>query len=343
MAKRLQAGIVGLGRAGWGNHTAPLADHPLIRVGAVADAMEDRVREAIELTGCTGYEAYQDLLADPAVDLVIVATPSHTHAEVAIAALRAGKHVVVEKPMATSLAEADAMIAAAREAGRVLTVFQNRRIDPEYLKVKEWLESGRLGNVSLIRIGRYQYSRRNDWQTLRKYGGGMLNNWGPHILDWALQLVPEAKLAFADMKQTVSAGDAEDHVHVVLKGSNGTVVEVEIVQDYAFPAPTWMVMGSLGSISCDGRVLTLKWCDPAKLVDLVAEEELAVPGRRYGTGEVVEWMEESFPLPANPSQPGEWYRLLYHSLVEGAPLLVTPESIRRQMELFEEIRQMSGF
>lgn len=342
MAAKLNAGIIGLGRAGWANHVVPLADHPWMRVAAVADGMADRVREAIDLTGCKGYDNYQDLLADPEVDLVIVATPSHTHAAVTIEALQAGKHVVVEKPMATSLAEADAMIAAAREAGKVLTVFQNRRIDPEYLKVKEWLESGRLGNVSLIRIGRYMYSRRNDWQTLRKYGGGMLNNWGPHIIDWALQLAPDARLAFADMKQTVSAGDAEDHVHIVLKGSTGTVVEVEIVQDYAFPAPTWIVMGSHGSITCDGRVMTLKWCDPAKLMDLVAEEG-PVPGRKYGTGEVVEWMEESFTLPANPSQPAEWYRILYNSLVEGAPLLVTPESIRRQMELFEEIRQMSGF
>lgn len=341
MAGKINAGIIALGRAGWSNHVVPLSDHPRFRVAAVADGLADRVQEAVKLTGCKGYSDYKELLADPSIELVIVATPSHTHAPITMEALRAGKHVVVEKPMATSLAEADAMIAAARETGKVLTIFQNRRIDPEYLKAREWLTDGRLGKVSLIRIGRYMYSRRADWQTLRKFGGGMLNNWGAHMLDWGLQLVPDAELVFADMKQTVSAGDAEDHFKVILKGSNGTVVDVEIVQDYAFPAPTWVIMGTHGSVTSDGKSMTLKWCDPAKLAPLVADEGPA-PERKYGTGEVIEWMTETFELPP-ANRPAEWYNWLHDSLVEGKPLLVTAESVRRQMEVFEQIRNQTGF
>ncbi|MEZ4637800.1 MAG: Gfo/Idh/MocA family oxidoreductase [Caldilineaceae bacterium] len=101
-----------------------------------------RRNEAVERFDCMAYTAYGDLLADPAVELVILALPSHLHADLSIAALDVGKHVVCEKPMATSLADADRMVAAAEQRDHLLTIFQNRRYDAHFAKVRSLIDSG---------------------------------------------------------------------------------------------------------------------------------------------------------------------------------------------------------
>ena len=110
----IRVGIAGLGRSGWDIHARllePLAEH--YTVTAVVDGDPARRDEAVDRFDCAAYATYEDLLADPGVELVVVALPSHFHADAAVAGLAAGKHVVVEKPMATSLADADRMVAAA--------------------------------------------------------------------------------------------------------------------------------------------------------------------------------------------------------------------------------------
>ena len=110
----IRVGIAGLGRSGWNIHAhllEPLAEK--FQVAAVVDADEDRRNEAIDRFDCMAYTSYDELLADNGVELIVVALPSHLHADMAIAALEAGKHVVCEKPMATSLSDADRMVAAA--------------------------------------------------------------------------------------------------------------------------------------------------------------------------------------------------------------------------------------
>src|SRR5690606_38085333 len=108
----------------------------------------------------------EELFADAEAELVVIATPSHTHKELAIKALEAGKHVQVEKPFALNAAEADEMIAKAKAVGRLVTCFQNRRADPDFLEVKRIIESGLLGRVFFVRVGNDRYDRRRDWQTL---------------------------------------------------------------------------------------------------------------------------------------------------------------------------------
>lgn len=114
-------------------------------MAAVCDPDKARQNEAIERFDCLAYNTIHELLANEAVELVVVATPSQLHANDVIAALRAGKHVIVEKPMAPSLAEVDAMIPTANETGKLLTVNQNYRYHGDFLKVKEVIDSGVLG------------------------------------------------------------------------------------------------------------------------------------------------------------------------------------------------------
>ena len=188
----INVGIAGLGRTGWNNHANAFAHLPeQFRVVAVCDPDPERQAEAIERFDCLAYASYEELVADKAVELMVVATPSNLHAAQSIAAMRAGQHVIVEKPMASDLAGADAMLAVAEETGRILTVHQNLRYAADFVKVREVIASGVLGRIIEVRIHNGGFDRRWDWQTMKRYGGGALNNSGPHFVDMGLLLIDD--------------------------------------------------------------------------------------------------------------------------------------------------------
>jgi predicted dehydrogenase len=337
-------GIIGLGRSGWGIHADLIEADGGFAVVAAADAMEERRREANERFGCATYVDYHDLLADPKVELVLVATPSHLHTRVSIEALQAGKHVVCEKPMALSTADADAMIDAAKRAGRLLTVFHNRRFDPDFLKVKEVIDSGKLGPVHLVRMGHYIYERRADWQMLRRFGGGMLNNWGVHFVDRALVLLSyKVTSVSADMRHTVGSGDADDHVKVVLKGENGMVVDLELMSCCAMDLPAWVVLGNYGTLTGSKEHLTWRYYDPAKVPPVPPAYEGPAIGRKFAEPEDLPWVEESAYTPETNENGRIFYRALYRTLREGGPVLVTAESARAHIPILDECRRQCGY
>lgn len=333
----VKVGVVGLGRSGWGIHCAYLAQADQFQLVAVADPLKERREEAVETHGVRrAYETPDELFQDDEIELVVIATPSHTHRELAIKALEAGKHVQVEKPFALNAAQADEMIAKAKASGRLLTCFQNRRADADFLEVKRIIDSGLLGRVFFIRVGTYRYERRRDWQTLTRLGGGMLNNWGAHRIDQALILLGGSyDELFCDLRRTVSAGDAEDHVKVTLKG-NQMVVDVEIFSACPLtPGPTWVVIGERGMLQ-GGDSMTVQWVEEGALPPIEADPGAAA-GRRYGTGEQVPWRVKEIH-PSGDSPTAVVYESLYHSIRHGAPLMITPESVRLQLEVLDRCR-----
>lgn len=340
---QIAVGILGLGRSGWSIHAMGLKDHPDYRISAVADPVAERRKEAEDTFGCAAYETPQGVIADPNVEVVVVATPSHTHVTLAKEALAAGKHVVVEKPMAESVQEIDDMIAAAGRADRLLTCYQPRRFDAEFVKIKEWIEGGRIGKVVMIRRGAYTYQRRADWQMLRKFGGGELSNTGPHLIDQVLLLLGDGDLdVYADLQHTIGAGDAEDHVKVVIQSESGAVADVEVTRCCAIPQPDWLIMGTYGTIVGERGELYVKYCDPTRLPELEVDEGPAA-GRKYGTGEQIEWMEERWKPEGRVLQVKAFYDALRDSVRDGKPLYVTPESVRRQIDVIERARRVADF
>ncbi|MCL4862016.1 MAG: Gfo/Idh/MocA family oxidoreductase, partial [Caldilineaceae bacterium] len=334
----IRVGIAGLGRSGWDIHArllAPLAD--VYQVVAVVDADEKRRQEAVDRFDCQAYTEYDALLADPAVELVVVSLPSHLHADGSIAALAAGKHVVCEKPMATTLADADRMVAAAEQGDRVLTTFQQRRYNPDFVKVREVIESGVLGRIVQIRLTESRFTRRWDWQTLQKFGGGSLNNTGPHFLDMGLQLFGDAypDQVFCHLDRTLTLGDADDHVKVVIHGNDAPTVDIEISSCCAYPPETWNVIGAQGGLAGSTKQLRWKWVDwdaqPPRTLDLAP-----TPDRSYNRDELT-WQEAAWDI-ANDASPGypAFYRELYETIRHGAPLAITPQSVRRVIWLQEE-------
>ena len=200
----VRVGISGLGRSGWGIH-ANVLPHLTenFKVTAVCDPDPVRQEEAIDRFDCLAYSSIDEIVADNAVELLVVATPSQLHVSDASAAMRAGKHVIVEKPMAPTLEGVDEMIAVAEETGMLLTVNQNYRYHADFLKVKEVVDSGVLGRIVQLRITGQQLSPPLDWQTLKRYGGGDLNNKGAHSIDWAIHFFddPQPEI-FCQMETT---------------------------------------------------------------------------------------------------------------------------------------------
>ena len=218
-SNRIKIGIAGLGRSGWNIHV-PLLEQldDLYQISAVFDVDENRRKEAKNRLNCNLHSTFQALISDRSIEVVLVATPTHLHAKQSIQALKAGKHVVCEKPMAPNLQDGHSMARVSRGTGRILTVFQNCRYNPDFLKVKEICDSGILGRIILIRRVEHLFRRRWDWQTLKKFGGGALNNSGAHFVDQALLLFgPETPEVFSQMGKILTLGDAEDHVKIILK------------------------------------------------------------------------------------------------------------------------------
>ncbi|MEM2500959.1 MAG: Gfo/Idh/MocA family oxidoreductase, partial [Candidatus Bathyarchaeia archaeon] len=294
MADQINVGIAGLGRSGWNIHARTLEKLPdKYRVVAVSDPIKERLQEAMGKFGCRTYTDFNELIEDKDVELVVVATPSHLHAPQTIKALEAGKHVVCEKPMATNLAEADAMIEAAKRSGKILTIFQNSLFNPDYLKIREVIRSGKLGRIVLIKIYSHTFGRRWDWQTLKKFGGGELRNNGVHLIIQGLTFIGDNEPeVFCDLQRTLTLGDAEDHVKIILKAENAPLIDIEVTRACAYPQNTWLIMGTQGGLIGNRFSLKWKYFNPEELPPRQLETE-PTPDRSYNVEEIP-WKEESW-------------------------------------------------
>jgi len=157
-------------------------------------------------------------LNDPAVDAVVIATPNDTHAAIALEALAAGKHVLVDKPFTVDLAQARAVMAAAADAGRVCSVFQNRRWDADFLTLQQLLGEGVLGEIAEFHshFDRHRPQVRDRWRESEAPGAGLWFDLGPHLLDQALQLFGRPQAIGADLLRQRDGARSDDYFHVVL-------------------------------------------------------------------------------------------------------------------------------
>ena len=338
----IRTAVVGLGRAGWDIHIAAMRGRKDFVITDVVDLEQPRLEEARAEFGCRTYRDWKQFLRKSDAELAVVATQSRDHARMSMEALRAGMHVLVEKPMATSLRDADRMIEVANETGRLLTVHQNARLARDLLHIQQVIRSGVLGRVFMVRRGGYGFQRRRDWQTLRKYGGGQLNNTAVHMIDQVCQLLDSPVSAvFGDLQQIINPGDVEDHVKVVVRGESGMVVEVESTMVCALPLTAWVVMGSRGTLVSDGQTSRLRYTKLKKLPAVKPIDSHVVESRRYGFGEVIEFAEETMPTALAPKR--KYYDYLYDSIRKGKPLFVTPESVRQVIYVLQQARKGTAF
>ncbi len=339
----IQVGVVGLGRSGWNIHIRTFTNmQDKFQVVAVHDIDEARLKEASINLGCKTYSGYEDFLADSDVELVVVATPTYLHPHHSILALKSGKKVVCEKPMATNTKDADQMIKASAETGSLLTVFQNRRYSKDYITVKEVIASGKLGRIVQIRMALNSFGRRWDWQTLKEMGGGTLNNNGIHLLDCALQLISEKEPEiFCHLDRALTLGDADDHVKLILKAPEEPLIDIELSSACAYPTETWLVMGTCGTLIGTPAELKWRYIKPEELPPRTVDKQ-STPDRSYNREEL-HFNEESWQLEKDDVTPEmSFYNDLYNTIRKGAPLAVTPQEVRKRIAILEKCHQMNN-
>ena len=175
------------GMGGW--HVDHLLKSDVAELAGIYDIKEER-RALAESRGIKAYSSREELLADPEIEIVTIATPNDVHEEIAIAALNAGKNVISEKPVTITCESLERMIAAAEKNGKKFSVHQNRRWDVDYLAMKQVHDSGEIGEIIDLE-SRIHGSRGipSDWRGLKEHGGGMLFDWGIHLIDQALMVL----------------------------------------------------------------------------------------------------------------------------------------------------------
>jgi scyllo-inositol 2-dehydrogenase (NADP+) len=252
----LGVGIIGFGRIG-NEHAGWLSQCLGAKPVAVADATPARRAKAAQL-GLRVFESPEELLRDAKVDAVLVATPSAMHCEHALAALVAGKHVMIEKPMALDLVESKKIVDEAERQKRIVSVFHNRRWDVDYLTVRDAMASGILGKIINVesRLGQWAScvgpaakEYRPGWRNEAAFGGGALYDWGSHFIDQVWRLLWPAKPThvFAQLRGNVWTQDSDDFARVCINFDNGAVGLVEINTTTTHPLPRWHIDGTLGS------------------------------------------------------------------------------------------------
>lgn len=338
--KPLKIGVIGLGRIGWDFHCPALVKHHDFVLAGVVDTLPERCAEAKARYGCPAFADYRELLEKVPLDAVVVASPTHLHLPMAVAALKQGIHVLLEKPMALDAKEAAAIERAARRYRRVLTVYQPHRMAAYFQHLKRLIDSGVIGKVYHIRRGLFSFSQRNDWQSLRRFGGGMLANFGAHGLDQVLQLAGcDIDRVFCRLGRVASLGDAEDVVKVVIQTRAGVLGEVDINQACVMPLYEFEVLGTTGAISLKGRELHVRSFLPAQLPTRQLEQGLASAGRQYPAGGPT---CKDQVIPVDERYAVDVYADFARAIRNGTQPQVKPQESVSLIDLIDRCRRTSG-
>lgn len=242
----LRVGLVGYGYAGRTFHAPLIAATPGLDLVAICSGQRDTVlRDWPEVTVTTTPDA---LFALPDLDMVVIATPNDTHADLAIAALRAGLHVVVDKPFTITLEQARAVARVAHEHGRFLSVFQNRRWDSDFLGIRNLIATGQVGRVTELesRMDRFRPQVRERWRETDAAGSGLWFDLGPHMADQALHLfgLPDRVQASLARQRDDARGD--DWAQVLLTyGERRVSLHCSLLSAWA--GPRFVVHGTRGT------------------------------------------------------------------------------------------------
>jgi scyllo-inositol 2-dehydrogenase (NADP+) len=322
-----RAVVIGYGYAGRSFHAYLIDITPGLTLHGVS-SRNLATREQIERElRCRAYDGLEAVLADPDVDLVVLATPNDLHAEYAIRALRAGKHVVTDKPMCLMLAECDRMIAVAEETGKLLSVFQNRRWDGDFLTVQQLMAEQRLGDVRWIEMAWQHWGAPVRWRGEAAKGGGRFYDLGAHLLDQLLLLVPHpVEAVYCRLHHDFPNRDVESHALITVHFANGATGVCDLSSMAAIPKPRFHLFGDQATFikyGVDPQEEAMK----AGHID-AAREDPAMCGRlNDGTGD-----------RTVPTIPGRWrsyYENIRDVLTNDAELAVKPGEVRRVMALFD--------
>lgn len=242
----IRVALIGYGYAGRTFHSPLIRGTPGLELAVICSSRAERVHTDLPDIRVVGSPA--EACAFPPIDLVVIATPHDSHVSIATMALRAGKHVVIEKPVATTLDEARQLASVATNTDRVLAVFHNRRWDGDFIAVSDLLTRGVLGNISHFEshFDRFRPVVRDRWRERAGVGGGLWYDLGPHLVDQAVRLFGLPDRVTASLAAQRGGAQADDWAHVILEyGQRRVILHASVL--VAAPPPRFTVHGDAGS------------------------------------------------------------------------------------------------
>ncbi len=342
----IRTGIIGFGLSGRVFHAPFIATNPAFRLDLVATSDADRAAEArSQHPDAEIVNTPDELLARAGdLDLVILASPAHTHLEQGLAALDAGAGIVIDKPFVATVVDAKKLIAKSEEVGQVLAVFQNRRWDGDFLTVKRLVDEGALGTVHRFEstFERWGSPKLDRWQgmTTVEQGAGITYDLGSHLVDQALQLFGPATVEQAEIQIVHEGAVSDDDAFISLLHSSGVRSHISVSRAAAQAGPRFRVLGSKSAYTVYG----LDNQEPAL-------KEQRWPGSDgYGVTPEAEWgllgidgSDEG--LTRVPTERGNYpafYAGVAASILEGAPSPVDPRSALEVVRILERAHALSS-
>lgn len=330
----INVGIIGLGKSGMEIHVPCLAAVPDFAIVAGCDPTPARRTLAEQrIPGIRAYSQLSDFLADERIQMVVITTPTASHEAIALQSLEAGKDLLVDKPLALDLEGADRIMQTAREKGRVLTMYQNRRWETGFACIRKLLAEGAVGKVLGIESRRMKLDStlaypaqeyRPTWRQEKEYGGGVIYDCVPHDIDQILLLAPGAiERVYAETKTAIWSTEVETAYFASLTYADGLNVKVDNSRITPHALPRWYVIGEEGSI--------LMETDKGPAV--ARRTQAKSPGVR-------EIIEDKIPVPAPILPEGIlFYQNLAAAMQGREPFMVPPAHIRRVMAVMQAIRE----
>ena len=337
MAALIRVALLGYGLAGSVFHAPFIAAVDGLELAAVTTRDPERARQAADAhPGVLVLDRAEDVFERAGeFDLVVVATPNTLHVPHATAALEAGLPVVVDKPLAPTAHEARQLVEEAQRRGLMLTVFQNRRWDGDFLTVRQLVGESALGSVHRFesRIDRWRPELSGAWRERADEAGGLLLDLGTHLVDQALQLFGPAELRHAEVDTRRAGAEVEDDVFLALEHASGTRSHLWMSLVAARAGPRFRVLGDRAAFVKHGT-------DPQEEA-LRAGGAPGEPG--WGEEPPERWGElgsdgESRAIPTLPGNYAAFYELVADSLRTGGPPPVDPVDAVRALDLLEAAR-----
>jgi scyllo-inositol 2-dehydrogenase (NADP+) len=338
MSAPIVTGLLAYGMSGRVFHAPFLSTNPQFKMKAVVERNQKKM--AADYPEIISYNFVEEILADAEIELIIINTPNFTHFDFAVQALNAGKHVLIEKPAAGTVAEIKELFDTARVNNRQVFCYQNRRWDSDFLSFKEVIESGRLGKLTevTLRWDRYkpQLNPKPFKETKDTPINGIVYELGPHLIDQAIHLFGKP-LTF-DKLTTIQREMSEvpDYVNFRLTYPAGLVVQIISGLLTPDPLPAFVAHGAIGSYTkhrCDMQEAQLI-AGVKPIDDAYGIEPAGMEGKLVTVG-----VDGEKSIEFMPSLKGEYVNLfyaVYHSIRENALYPITEEHMAWQMELLED-------
>ncbi|BCM90700.1 scyllo-inositol 2-dehydrogenase (NADP(+)) IolW [Abditibacteriota bacterium] len=329
--KTTRVAIIGFGRWGRFCHAALIQKVSGLELAGISSSNPEKRAQIESELGVQAYEGLEEVLADETVDAVVLATPNDTHFDYTMRSLGAGKHVVTDKPMCLSLEECDAMIERAHQSGKLLTTFQNRRLDGDFLTLQQLLAQGELGDLRWLEMAWGGFGPWGGWRGTREQGGGKFLDLGAHLIDQTLLLQPSPVTGvYLRLHHDYPQSEVESEAFLVLEFQNGATAVCDTSSMTAIDKPRFYARGTKATFQKFGL-------DPQEAAlmkgDITsAQEHPDTFGKLKGSNG-----ERTIPTLAG--RWGDFYENFALAAQEQATLLAPPDQTRRVMAIFEAARE----